>query len=472
MPEPDAQVPISEQIGRSALLHAATNYESISEALLELIDNPIDYRGRQALQIDIWIDKERDEIIILDRAGAGMGEAELQEWIHWGEGPEHAVSDIGQFRVGGKLAAIYLARDLEILCRLSGTKQIWQFHDPDWGVRTSRLQTTVRRVLPSAIEWRHRVAPAGDEGFVRVTLRGLTSHRYDLEILESNIQDTYRQLIASHDVVIRLNGAEIGALEMPWSDDLDPVEFEHDDLGLGEIAIRGTVGAIDRDLLPRKRGVKAPAGMRTYFNGRRITQGEQFGHNLGGRGSLQRLYGELYVEGTGLLPNQLKNGWAKDSDGWRAVHDVMHGHMLPIVQRLNALARERPVDDQLLKRARRGLERAERARGRLEAKLKRERGRNPDAHDAARHFVEHASGAFDIEIRQLGQGPQTSWDESPDGMVIVINADHPQHQVLSQHEDYFFEMMLWHFLADAGDIGHIAVSDLIDELIWLEQGAA
>ena len=463
--------PITEQIGRSALLHAATNYESISEALLELIDNPIDYRRDRTLQVDIWIDKERDEITILDHGGSGMDQNGLREWIQWGEGPEHAAADIGQFRVGGKLAAIYLAHSLEILCRRAASSAIWQFQDPDWGVRTARLESSVTRVHPNSIEWRHRTAPDDDEGFVRIMLRGLKPHRYDFAILESSLQETYRQLISGREVAIRLNGAEIGAVEMPWSDDLDQVQIKHEDLGPGEIAIHGFIGAIDRDLLPRKRGAAVPAGIRTYFNGRRITQGEQFGHNLGGRGSLQRLYGELYVEGTGLLPNQLKNGWAKDSEGWRAVHDVMHDHMLPIVQRLNALARERPVDDQLLERARRGLERAERARGRLEAKLKRERGRSPDAHDAARHFVEHASGAFDIEIRQLGQGPQTSWDESPDGTVIVINADHPQHQVLSRHEDYFFEMMLWHFLADAGDVGHVAVSDLVDELIWLEQGA-
>ena len=471
MSELGAQVPISEQIGRSALLHAATNYESISEALLELVDNPIDYRGRQALRIDIWIDKEHDELIILDRAGAGMGEAELQEWIRWGEGPEHAVSDIGQFRIGGKLAAIYLAKDLEILCRRAGTAEIWQFHDPDWGIRTSRLETTVRRVHPSGIEWRHRVAPAGDEGFVRIILRRLKPHRYDLEVLESNIQDTYRQLIGSRDVVIRLNGAELGATEMPWSDDLDLIDFEHQNLPPGDISISGTVGAIDRELLPRRRGAGVPAGIRTYFNGRRITQGEGFGHNLGGRGTLQRLYGELYIQGTGLLPNQLKNGWAKDSDGWREVHQLMHDHMLPAIQRLNALARERPIDDQLIERARRGLQRAERARSRLEGKLKRERGRSPEAHAAAQHFLESASDSFEIEVRPLGEGPQTSWDEAPGGVrMIVINADHPQHAVLSQHVDYFFEVMLWHFLADAGDIGHVAVSDLVDELIWSEQG--
>lgn len=470
MPDQSATTPITEQISRSALLHAATNYESISEALLELIDNPIDYRGRGVLQIDVWIEKERDEIIILDRGGAGMSDGNLREWIRWGEGEEHAASDIGQFRVGGKLAAIYLAKDLEILARQAGSSAIWLFHDPDWGVRTARMESSVRRVHHADIEWRHRAIPGDDEGFVRITLRGLTAHRYDLEVLESTIQDTYRQLISSREVQIRLNGAEVGALEMPWSDDLDPISFEHDDLATGDISIRGTVGAIDRDLLPRKRGSKAPAGVRTYFNGRRITQGEQFGHNLGGRGTLQRLYGELYIEGTGLLPNQLKNGWAKDSDGWRTVHQILHDHMLPVIQRLNALARERPVDDRVVERARRGLQRAERARSRLEAKIKRGRGRSPEAHAAARHFLDQASDSFEIEIRPLGAGPQTSWDESSDGTpIIVVNADHPQHEVLSQHVDYFFEMMLWHFLADAGEIGHVAVSDLVDELIWIEQ---
>ena len=48
---------ISESIGREALLAFASQYSSMSEALMELIDNPFDYRRGRRLTVEVTIDK-------------------------------------------------------------------------------------------------------------------------------------------------------------------------------------------------------------------------------------------------------------------------------------------------------------------------------------------------------------------------------------------------------------------------------
>lgn len=120
---------LRETIGREALLALASNYSSVSEALMELIDNPFDYRYGRHLRVEVTVDKRRDSIRVLDHGGEGMNAGGLSDWIAWGTGHEHNASDIGQYHVGGKLAAIYLAESVEIVCRRSGEREVWRFSD-------------------------------------------------------------------------------------------------------------------------------------------------------------------------------------------------------------------------------------------------------------------------------------------------------------------------------------------------------
>ena len=61
-----------ETITRGAVIALMNNFTSVAEALKELVDNPIDYRYGQSLEIDISLDKRRDRL--LWRATAG------EEW--------------------------------------------------------------------------------------------------------------------------------------------------------------------------------------------------------------------------------------------------------------------------------------------------------------------------------------------------------------------------------------------------------
>ena len=340
---------ITEIIGRSALLAAASNYRSVAEALMELVDNPFDKRRGRHLTIDVVIDKKGDRVVITDQGGEGMNDAGLQGWIRWGEGEQHATDDIGQYHVGGKLAAIYLAEEIDIVCRKAGEDAIWRFHDPRWGSRTTALNASpLARVGGANLRWPDGRPAAGD-GFTRVTLRGLKEHRYDIANLRERLSDTYRSLIERKQCTIRVNGEQVGTRHIPWSSTIKVVEIPRTEVFKG-VTVTGRVGAIDRDQIPDTR-IRIPAGVRTEFNGRKITDGEEFGHKLSGKGNLQRVYGEIEIQGRGLKPNQLKNGWPQDSEGWTALDAVMKEHMAPIVAHLGRISEARPATREERKRA-------------------------------------------------------------------------------------------------------------------------
>lgn len=134
---------ITETIGRAALIATASNYNSVAEALMELVDNPFDYRRGRHLTVDITMDRAKDLVVVADSGGEGMDDEALRDWIQWGEGHAHSQSDIGQYHVGGKSAAIYLAESLEVICRKAGSSEIWRFRDPHWGSRTDSLTSEV-----------------------------------------------------------------------------------------------------------------------------------------------------------------------------------------------------------------------------------------------------------------------------------------------------------------------------------------
>ncbi len=73
---------------------------SLKLYMMELIDNPIDYRRGRQLTIDVTVDKRAHRIEVLDYGGEGMDEAGLRDWIQWGTGHTHLDSDIGQWHDG------------------------------------------------------------------------------------------------------------------------------------------------------------------------------------------------------------------------------------------------------------------------------------------------------------------------------------------------------------------------------------
>lgn len=339
---------LHETIGREALLALANQYSSISEALMELIDNPFDYRRGRELTVDVTIDKAGDAIRVLDHGGEGMNDYGLSDWIGWGVGHAHRDSDIGQYHVGGKLAAIYLAQSVEILCRRSGEDDVWRFRDEQWGSRSTFYQGEPERLAPG----RHRGdvdVPEG-VGFTCVTLRRLKNHRYEVPVLMSKLASTYRWLLDRGDCTIRINGEPVGALDIPVSTGSESIVVPKTRLD-GGVTVHGRVWVTDRERLPERRGVSLKAGIRTVFNGRTVTEGEEFGHYLGGRGTLQRLFGEIAIER--LKPNTTKTDWDRDSLAWGAIETFMHEQMSPLVAELNSLGDARPTPREQRKRANR-----------------------------------------------------------------------------------------------------------------------
>ena len=497
---------ITETIGRSALLAASSNYSSVGEALMELIDNPFDKRWGRPLAIDVVIDKKKDVITILDVGGEGMDDAGLQGWIRWGDGDDHFATDIGQWRIGGKLAAIYLAESIHIVCRRANQDDVWEFVDPRWGSRTEALSNVpLGKTNLSGIRWPNGAPPKG-AGFTLVTLRGLKAHRYEIERLQHTLAETYRSLIVDGHCVIRVNGKDVEPIRIPWATSVAVVEVPVTEVASG-VRVSGQIGAIDRDQLSPY--WRFSSGVRTEFNGRKISAGEQFGHNLQGRNALRRLYGEIKISGEGLKPNQLKNAWPTDSAAWTEIEALLHEKMQPVVNHLNSIAGARGSTREERKWANTALERVRRAirllevlqqngsalpepggngnqgrkppesrqrrstvNGRLsQTSRKQQRARTPAPVDAVGRLRRLASVLPRVDYDQLGLGsPRTEWRDNEDGTrTIVINRDYP----LSQgrlDQDYVFEAVAQHVvLEDASTLDEYR--EMFDQLVWADRRA-
>ena len=503
---------IVETIGRSAILAAASNYQSVAEALMELVDNAFDKRYGRYLTIYIHVNKSRDHLEVLDCGGEGMNAAGLQEWIRWGEGPAHIAQDIGQYRIGGKLAAVYLAEDLEVVSRKSGEQQVWKFHDPHWGSRTDALTASpVTEVDMSGIRWLAG-PPKEGEGFTRVTLRGLKDHRYEVSILKQRLATTYRALIQDGTCRIMVDKDIVTPFEIPWSSSIEMREIVRTRVCKG-VYVQGRVGAIDRDRLPEARGVRLKAGVRTEFNGRMITEGEEFGHNLAGKGNLQRAYGEITISGDGLKPNQLKNGWPYDNIAWKALADCIHDEMQPLVTALARISEAQQVSRDERKRANNASRRVADALRRLRSSVqhgaaspngltsdvvtpggrrsptprenppvapgpdpseprKRKPVQNPTPppEDPVGRLLRRADKMPKVDFDRLGnQTPRIQMREEDDGVqTIVINTDYPLYQSMGGNEDYVFESLVAHFVQQE-TVSVVEANALFDQIIWLDK---
>ena len=498
---------IAETIGRSALLAAASNYKSVAEAMMELIDNPFDKRWGRHLTIDITIDKKNGIATILDVGGEGMDDEGLQEWIRWGEGRGHSATDIGQYHIGGKLAAMYLAEGLEIVSRKSGEHETWRFGDPEWGSRREVLEEApIESTTDTSIRWPNG-KPKTSAGFTRLTLQALKPHRYDLKRLTVTLAETYRTLILNGDCIIRLNGEEVRPLEIPWSNSVEIREIGLTSVGLG-VRIKGKIGAIDRDRLPESYTRLEP-GIRTEFNGRRISEGEGFGHNLAGRGTLGRLYGEIEIIGQTLTPNQLKDGWPMDSEGWQAVENYLREEMRPVVNELNRIAGARSATREENKWANNALKRIGNAvqiletlkqdgnaahdsesggsqgRKRPEAKAEEKtesekatirarserRPRTPAPENAVGRLRRLAKHLPRVDYDELGPGSRrTEWRNNDDSTrTIIINRDYPL-ATGRLNQDYVFEAVAIHIVSeDAATLQEF--KDMFDRLVWADKKA-
>ena len=459
-------IAVDEPISRQALLNLATNYSSVSEAVMELVDNPFDYREERPLRIEVVLDRDNDTIVVRDSGGEGMDDQALRDWLNWGKGHAHATQDIGQFHVGGKLAAIFLAEGIEIQCRRAGDNTVWHFEDPHWGTRGEFTELQIERIEPPLHSWAGQLRE--NLGFVEVTLTDLKRSRHDLTVLRNRLADTYRTLIDREHCMIFVNGELVQTDEVPWSADVDVEEIPRTEVAKG-VWVSGRIGALDRNRLPKRQGMLVRPGVRTEFNGRKISDGETFGVNLIGRGTSARLYGEISITGGGLLPSQNKTTWDHDHPKWSAIHDLIR----PIVERVNkdleAIAGRRDS-------SKADVRRAASARKRTTTILERlstvERYRDTAEEQLVRQILQFAEEMPDVSLVPRGHdAPRSEWSDGPDGeRSILVNADHPLCKQMNRSEAFIFESVLMHLCAEPNDDipGHVTLM-VLDELHWLEE---
>ena len=337
---------IQETFGRDLVLAYANTYPNMTDALMEIIDNPLDYRHGRRLTIEIRVERpsnSRGRISVLDYGGEGMDSDGLSDWIQWGTGHQHASTDIGQYHVGGKLAAVYLAESLEIVCRRSNSQQVYRFKDPHWGSRRSPLTTEAEPLDPAdfARSYPRLAQLPASVGFTLVTLDGLKRRRYEQRILYNRLANTYRNLISSEACHITLDGEDVRPLQIPESQTYNgqAVEIQRERLAPG-CFVRGRIWVLERERTTSGRGLDIRPGLRTLYNGRLITDGETFGHNLAGRATLQRLIGEVHLL-EGFKPTVDKKNWLRDEGNWDALEAFLHQKMQPLVSYLNQIGESR-----------------------------------------------------------------------------------------------------------------------------------
>ena len=500
---------IEESIGRPAILALANNYPNMPDALMEIIDNPFDYRRGRKLNVHVYVDKKTSavgHISVLDTGGEGMDAEGLQDWIQWGTGHIHTADHIGQYHVGGKLASIYLGESLEIICRRAGSSDIYRLYDPKWGSRITASVLPVEQLDMASAAWKDsRLSDIpSDSGFTLVTLEGLANRRYERTLLLERLSSTYRELISTGACVITLDGEIVKPLVIPESATHanKTVVIPKTKLG-SDIFARGSIWIMDRDRIPNGRGVSIKAGIRTLFNGRLITQGEEFGHNLGGKGSLQRLMGEIHIDG--LKPTADKSKWLTSDPNWEVLSMFMREKMQPLVAFLNKFSESTIVSRAQRKRTeavRRELaeafKRLERGAGNPLGQLGETTnagGRKPPESQNGALPTKNRKGSEQREVRNrtgpppnsvgillrkmggdipkidyepLGQGERSLWGEQ--GVRMVINTDYPLYDENS--DKYLVETICLHLLKEDESFRNATVAETlaqVDRIVWAWQ---
>ncbi len=212
------------------------------------------------------------------------------------------------------------------------------------GWQTTACAFSVESLDQTSVAWKDsRLSDIpSDSGFTLVRLGGLANHRYERALLLERLASSYRELISTGACIITLDGETVEPLVIPVSAThaKKTVVIPKTKLA-SDVFAKGRIWIMDRDRIPNGRGVSIKAGIRTLFNGRLITQGEEFGHNLGGKGSLQRLMGEIHIDG--LKPTADKSKWLTSDPNWEVLSTFMREEMQPLVAFLNKFSESTPV---------------------------------------------------------------------------------------------------------------------------------
>lgn len=288
------------------------NYRTPLDALLELIDNAVDSRVPQRpLEVDITL--RPGTVVLTIVGGEGMGPRELErEYLRWGGSSKRAGERIGRYGQGGKAAIGHLGGRFAIVASPAGDPGAYGFVDDDYRDR-SKLRT---------YELRDRAKPVDpDLGYVRIEI-GAVDRKLDPRRVRARLADVYRPLLASGDLVIRIDRAPVQPAE--W-----PLEERHDfTVRAGGRMVHGWHG-----LLVDPTPSSIEAGIRLYHLGRLVGAPDWFGHpGPAVHPGLSRLVGEVELPHVAVTLN--KSDVERGSPEWEAVEARMHRLLRPIVRRL------------------------------------------------------------------------------------------------------------------------------------------
>jgi hypothetical protein len=288
------------------------NYRTPIDALLELLDNAVDSRvpGRP-LEVDLTLRPGAISLVVV--GGTGMGPRDLErEYLRWGGSTKRAGERIGRFGQGGKAAIGHLGARFSIAASPAGDDRAYGFMDDDYRDR-SRL-----RAYPLL----DRPKPVGrDLGYVRIEV-GAVDRKLDVRRVRARLADVYRPLLASGDIVVRVDRLALTATD--W-----PIEERHDfAVRAGGRIVRGWHG-----LLGDPPAGAIEAGVRLYHLGRLVGAPEWFGHpGPAVHPALNRLIGEIELPHVAVTLN--KSDVERGSAEWLAVEERMHRLLAPTVRRL------------------------------------------------------------------------------------------------------------------------------------------
>ncbi len=203
-----------EKITRGAAIALMNNFTSVAEALKELVDNPIDYRQGQLLEIDILDKHNRSLVVVESDGGRGMDADGINVWLNWGEGELHDEGHIGRWHQGGKAACGFLGSHVRLWAKKAGSDDIWYFEDKGWSSRTEAKSLGVPKPLSRSHYPETMQTLPPDRGHVRIEVRGLhKARRWNMEVLRRDVSSTYRDLILTGNVAVRINDETVRPLE-------------------------------------------------------------------------------------------------------------------------------------------------------------------------------------------------------------------------------------------------------------------
>ncbi|MFC2067301.1 ATP-binding protein [Chloroflexota bacterium] len=335
MPQP---VTIREKLTRKILRAVMAQFSSLTEALLELVDNAFDefdgITGGNHLYVDIVITKH--SITVENTGGKGMGVKELQNWLNWGEA--YKTDSIGEYGQGGKAAMGYLGSSWKVRTKKWDEQFLWEIKEDKWDDVSSPEKKYL--AVPKKYHEKQGI------GYCCFEIRKLKKLRQDKNRIVAILRNIYRKYLDEGKATITINHEELKPLSLPIYEGFKKQDIKvRSPLGF---PIKGWIGRLKRDVRVKSEP-RITGGMRLLRRDRLICDGEYFGHHdYRYRASLGTLIGEVDLTKVPVLPN--KTGFNRDSAEWEAVQKVMYDELKPHIEELLSHKEEETVTREEKKR--------------------------------------------------------------------------------------------------------------------------